>query len=160
MKYTMKDFVERCIAVRVRNKQEKEAFLKMCEAHGLKWRTGLMPTMGLFHNPFGDALCISCDFGPGDENKISYADVKLYREHGWTVVNFSDIVQEGKKDDYYILIACQDGKTTTAKLLRGSNFDDLRVVKSAEAKRNPADKFNLRLGAQTAFDRLWERSAK
>ncbi len=35
-----------------------------------------------------------------------------------------------------------------------------KEVKVAQAKRNPEDKFNLRIGAETAFGRLWEMKKK
>jgi hypothetical protein len=35
-----------------------------------------------------------------------------------------------------------------------------KEVKTATAKRNPADKANWRIGAQTAFDRLWKKQEK
>lgn len=48
-----------------------------------------------------------------------------------------------------------DGDTTTAKMLVNG-----KEVKTTTAKRNPADKANWRIGAQTAFDRLWKRQEK
>lgn len=48
-----------------------------------------------------------------------------------------------------------DGDTTTAKMLVNG-----KEVKTATAKRNPADKANWRIGAQTAFDRLWKKREK
>ena len=161
MKYTMNDFIDRCIAVRVRNEQERDAFLKMCEAQGLRWRRGAYPTEYTPPNVYGDDLCISCDFAKQDENELSYGDSKLYRTVGWTVVNFSDIVKrETKSNDFCIVISCLDGKTTVAELCKTDKDGRVKTVKTVEAKCNPADKFNLRIGAQTAFDRLWERSAE
>lgn len=55
---------------------------------------------------------------------------------------------------YKIVIECHDN-TTTAQM-----FVDGCVVKEATAKRNPADKFNWRIGAQMAFNRLWEKKKK
>jgi DNA-directed RNA polymerase subunit H (RpoH/RPB5) len=39
-------------------------------------------------------------------------------------------------------------------------YVDDKVIKRTAAKRHPADKFNWRIGAQTAFDRLWEKKKK
>ena len=50
---------------------------------------------------------------------------------------------------YKIVIEC-DGTTTTARMeING------KEVKTAQAKRNPADKFSWRVGAETAFGRLF-----
>lgn len=55
---------------------------------------------------------------------------------------------------YRIIIEC-DGDTTLAKMIVNGH-----TVKRVAAKRNPADKFNFRIGAQTAFNRLWEKKKK
>lgn len=39
-------------------------------------------------------------------------------------------------------------------------YVDNKVIKRTAAKRHPADKFNWRIGAQTAFKRLWEKKKK
>ena len=39
-------------------------------------------------------------------------------------------------------------------------YVDDNVIKRTAAKRHPADKFNWRIGAQTAFNRLWEKKNK
>jgi hypothetical protein len=39
-------------------------------------------------------------------------------------------------------------------------YVDGKVIKRTAAKRNPADKFNWKIGAQTAFNRLWEKKKK
>lgn len=51
----------------------------------------------------------------------------------------------------YRIVIESDGTTTTARM-----EIDGREVKTAQAKRNPNDKPNWRVGAETAFDRLWE----
>ena len=55
--------------------------------------------------------------------------------------------------DYQIIITCW-GDTTHADM-----FANGHKVKEAKAKRNPEDKFNWRIGAQTAFNRLWEKKS-
>jgi hypothetical protein len=55
---------------------------------------------------------------------------------------------------YQITIDC-DGDTTPARMIVIG-----KEVKTATAKRNPADKANWRIGAQTAFDRLWQKREK
>ena len=59
-----------------------------------------------------------------------------------------------KHPRYKIVIECNDD-FTTARM-----FVDGYPVKGEVAKRNPADKFNWRIGAQTAFNRLWEKKKK
>lgn len=55
---------------------------------------------------------------------------------------------------YKITIEC-DGTTTNARMeING------KQVKTAHAKRNPADKFNWRIGAETALGRLFEKKCK
>lgn len=53
--------------------------------------------------------------------------------------------------DYQIIINCYDDTTHAEMFVNGIR------VKETKAKRNPADKFNWRIGAQTAFNRLWEK---
>lgn len=59
-----------------------------------------------------------------------------------------------KHPRYKIVIECNDD-FTTARM-----FVDGYPVKGEVAKRHPADKFNWRIGAQTAFNRLWEKKKK
>lgn len=142
--YTMKDFINEPIAVRVGQDHALE-FLKMCEAEGLKWRHGEKPTRYV-PDVFGDKMCITrhCKFGHGD---LMVGDVKCYEEQHLTIVDFKDI--KPNEPRYQIIIDC-DGKTTTAKMLV-----DGKEVKTGVAKYNPADKFDFSIGAKVAFDRLW-----
>lgn len=70
-------------------------------------------------------------------------------------LNCKCVVQKGKKSTpaprYRIVIEC-NGDTTTAEMQVNG-----RKVKQAQAKRNPADEFNWRIGAETAFARLFEK---
>lgn len=59
-----------------------------------------------------------------------------------------------KHPHYVIAIECT-GDITFAKM-----FVDDKLVKVTSAKRNPEDKFSWRIGAQTAFNRLWEKKKK
>lgn len=59
-----------------------------------------------------------------------------------------------KHPRYKIVIECNDD-FTTAKM-----YVDGQQVKGECAKRHPADKYNWRIGAQTAFNRLWEKKKK
>lgn len=55
----------------------------------------------------------------------------------------------------YQIIIESDDNTTTAKMVVNG-----KEIKTATAKRNPADKANWHIGAQTAFDRLWQKQPK
>ena len=59
-----------------------------------------------------------------------------------------------KHPRYHIVIDC-NGDSTKAFM-----FVDNQCVKISQAKRNPKDKFSLRIGAETAFNRLWEKKEK
>lgn len=59
-----------------------------------------------------------------------------------------------KSPRYSITIEC-DGDVTTAKMVING-----KEVKTATAKRNPEDTFDWKVGAQTAFGRLWESEPK
>lgn len=145
--YTMKDFINKPIAVRV-GQDHKIEFLKMCEAEGLKWRHGEKPTQWA-PDIFGDKMCITrhCKYGHGD---LMVGDVKCYEKQHLTIVDFKDI-KPNNEPRYQIIIDC-DGKTTTAKMLV-----DGKEVKTGVAKYNPADKFDFSIGAKVAFDRLWDK---
>lgn len=41
--YTMKDFIEKKIAVTFANRAERIEFLKLCQKAGLRWRGGSLP---------------------------------------------------------------------------------------------------------------------
>lgn len=59
-----------------------------------------------------------------------------------------------KRPRYHIVVDCRDDKTTAFM------FVDGKCVKVTQAKRNPKDKFSLRIGAETAFKRLFEKKEK
>lgn len=59
-----------------------------------------------------------------------------------------------KHPHYKIVIECASDLTFAYM------YVDDHLVKMESAKRNPADKFNWRIGAQTAFNRLWEKKKK
>lgn len=146
-KYTMDDFINRKLAVRV-NKDNIMDFLKMCEEKGLAWASGEKATE--YCNPAMKRIAV----GPTYTNKLSFSlweNSPAYFSDGYTFVDFSQII----KPTRYQIIIETDGNSTTAKM-----FVNGKEVKQATAKRNPADKANWRTGAQTAFDRLWEKKEK
>lgn len=145
--YTMKDFKEKRIAVRV-GKEHMTEFLRMCDAEGLRWRSGeraakFTPMMFVDENT---CVTLHCKYGSG---KLMNGSRKVCKEQGLTIVDFNDFVTQTTQPRYRIVIEC-DGTTTTARMeING------KEVKTAQAKRNPADKFDWRVGAETAFGRLF-----
>lgn len=145
--YTMNDFINNKLAVRV-NKDNILDFLKMCEEKGLVWASGEKAT----YKVPSEAKCIA--FGFDSENTLTYShnnESAIYAAHGYAFVDFSQIINS---TNYQIIIE-SDGDTTTAKMVVNG-----KEVKTATAKRNPADKPNWHIGAQTAFDRLWQKKEK
>lgn len=138
-KYTMKDFVEKNIAVKV-NKGNIKEFLQMCDAHGLKWQSGHMANKFEPNFYFRDELYILYNHKNSGALNFSTGNCE------WENVDFAQIA---KTEHYQINIDC-DGKTTTAKMMVNG-----KEVRTATAKRNPADKFNWKLAAQLAFERVW-----
>lgn len=58
------------------------------------------------------------------------------------------------KPTYQIVIE-SNGDTTTAKMIVNG-----KEIKTSTTKRNPSDKPNWHIGAQVAFDRLWQKQEK
>lgn len=140
--YTMKDFKEKRISVHV-NAHNVHEFLRMCEAEGLRWNSGDKPTG--YKMPMSEP-CITLR-GRWKDGVLTHCDRITHECMGLTIVEFGDIVQPWPR--YKIVIEC-DGTTTTARMeING------KEVKTAKAKRNPADKFDWRIGAETAFGRLF-----
>lgn len=62
---------------------------------------------------------------------------------------------DGVMNQPYDIHISSDGKTTTARF-----YVNGKVVREAEAKYHPEDRFNFHTGAEVAFDRLWEKQPK
>jgi hypothetical protein len=144
-KYTMNDFITGKLSVRV-NENNMMEFLKMCEAKGLRWASGCKATERNYPAEtieyYNDGVFCGLSFTRHDQ---------LDHLAGRTIVDFSQIVNPSR----YQIVIESDGDTTTAKMLVNG-----KEVKQVTAKRNPADKANFHIGAQTAFDRLWEKKEK
>lgn len=221
--YTMKDFTDAKIAIRIPDKETAKKVMQACHDLGLKWRGGKDAID--FMPDYGENMCITFGFfkdkritqgtctgaekfgykvvNPGEVQKpasnlehakhlyagrrfrcIGYnkkerlftvgkvyeigSDGSITNDRGFTYRSFPGNAidwlknwyefEEVKPEEqtapepynrYKITIEC-DGKTTTARMeING------KEVKTAQAKRNPADAFNWRTGAETAFGRLW-----
>lgn len=148
--WTMYDFITKKVAVRCNTTQEVKEFLRYCDEIGLRWRSGDKasnfipgnePVLITFNN--GGEMRLTCtSFMNFDGEIIKWSDF-MWRKHSDTT---------SKK--YKVEIEC-DGTTTTAKLIV-----DGKEVKSTTAKKHPDDKFSLRMGMETAFGRLWEKTEK
>lgn len=80
--YTMNDFKEKKIAVRVGQKHVKE-FLRMCEAEGLRWADG-KKAMDSVPQKCNEKLAITlhCNYGIGN---LMYGNASTCAEHGITI---------------------------------------------------------------------------
>ena len=136
--YTMKDFLDGLCLIKVANDKEHYELMRECQKAGKKWVNGQPVSErdkktcgGLFvfeDHGCGLGLCI------GSNRKVPN-------------VLYKDVIKN--VNNYQIIIDC-DGDTTTARMIING-----KEVKTAQAKRNPADKFNWKLAADLAFVRLW-----
>lgn len=134
------------VAVRVGQKHLRQ-FLKMCEKEGLMWLNGQKAMDFIPDDEYGDDLTIRILDVPG--GMMVYSKSEDFATDGTPVIDFEEI--EVRAMPRYRIVIESDCTTTTARM-----EIDGREVKTAQAKRNPNDKPNWRVGAETAFDRLWE----
>ena len=148
--YTMQDFIEKKIAVRTGTGEKQRKFLELCEKAGLQWvkekASGFRPDL------YGEKCCIT--YGFHDDKKLEYCETDFYKGAGWQIVEYKDIAEAANSEHPEIKIVV-DGDLTTAEMIV-----DGETVKTATAKRNPADKFNFKTGAELAFTRLFAKKTK
>lgn len=142
-KYSINDFFAGKVDIRCKNNKQALSLLEECDKRGVVWHSGKkatsrLPVMPVLEMDFfcNGGLTQSC--GHDERN----------------VVDFDQIDFCPCKTSYQILIDC-DGTTTTATM----TIND-REIKTAIARRNPADKFDWRKGAALAFERLWNSPKK
>lgn len=153
--YTMKEFIEGKFAVKVNTNNCKD-FLKMCAKHRLRWASGEKANEFIHNFDITEPeIAIKCEerFGK-NEICLVYGRASVIKKFGTTVVAYEDFINGNAHPGYKITITC-DGTTTTATM----TIND-REIKTAIARRNPADKFDWRKGAELAFDRLWGSQRK
>ena len=141
-KYTINDFFAGKVDIRCKNDKQKMAVLNECDKRGVVWNDDEKAT---YHIPECSVLEIGF-----------YMNGKLTKSNGHydrNVVDFDEIDFTRCKH-YRIVIDC-DGTTTTATMTING-----REIKTAIARRNPADKFDWKKGAELAFCRLWGRPTK
>lgn len=151
--YTMKDFIDGKFAVKVNQKNCKD-FLELCAKHRLRWISGKKTNESTpYFNGPGSEIAIMCDkrsnviglvFG-GSDTMIKY---------GILVVDYIDFEKEVAPTYYQITIDCNGTTTIATMTING------RGIKTAIARRNPADKFDWKKGAELAFERLWNSPKK
>lgn len=150
--YTMEEFIEGKFAVKVNENNCKE-FLEMCAKRGLRWGSGekaneFVPNLDIFE----EDVVIIHEMRPNGM-RLAYT-VFSYTGDGVPIIDYKDFVDEKAPACYQITITC-DGTTTTATM----NING-REIKTAIARRNPADKFDWKKGAELAFERLWNSQRK
>lgn len=142
-KYTINDFFAGKVDIRCKNNKQAFLLMKECDKRGVVWYSGNQATSSL---PFMPVLEMNF-----------YCNGRLtqsYGHDGRNVVDFDQIDFCPYKTSHQILIDC-DGTTTTATMTING-----REIKTAIARRNPADKFDWKKGAELAFDRLWDSHRK
>lgn len=153
--YTMKEFIEGKFGVKV-NKNNCEDFLKMCAKHCLLWGSGekankFVPNFDTTESE----IAIKCEERfDGNEICLVYGRCHVFEQFGIPVIDCKDFMGSSAHFGYQILIDC-DGTTTTATM----TIND-REIKTAIARRNPADEFDWRKGSALAFERLWNSPKK
>lgn len=149
--YTMKDFIEKKIAVRTGTGEKPRKFLEMCEKEGLKWLSGRNAT-SFVPELYGEDTCIN--YNSCEHCGLNYQQKLYFENEHVLVVDVDEFLPAEKRPRYEIKISA-DGDLTTAEMIV-----DGKTVKTATAKRNPADKFNFKKGAELAFTRLFAKKAK
>lgn len=153
--YTMQDFIKKKIAVRTGTGEKQKKFLEMCEKEGMRWLSGHAPTDWIPH-VYGAKTCIFCLFDSNDKScHLSVDRDEYYKWKGIDVVSVDEFLRKAEKRNEYEIKICVNGNMTTAEMIV-----DGETVKTATAKRNPADKFNFKKGAELAFTRLFAKKTK
>lgn len=147
-KYSINEFFAGHIDIRCKNDKQKMAVLNECEKRGVVWNGDKKATYHIPECYIPECSVLEIDF---------YMNGKLTQSNGHAernVVDFDQIDFCPCKTSYQILIDCDGTATTATMTING------REVKTAIARRNPADKFDWRKGAELAFERLWDSQKK
>ena len=182
MKEAVQKFIDEKIAIAFTNPKQIREFAEMIKPFSLSacgepaydWL--MRSAERLFDSPiFGKHAFVHLVYNFGAwkfADKISWSssdtiDDPHYLNRGWHIVAFETFknpdkivrtskgktLKMGKQDEKYkIEIVCDGDKVTVAKMIINGE-----TVKTAEAHRNTTDKFNFRIGAEYAFDRLFAR---
>lgn len=150
--YTMEEFIEGKFGVKV-NKNNCKGFLEMCAKRGLRWVSGEKANEFIPNFDIESELAIECE-ERRDGMCLVYGRAYVLEKFGMPVIDCKDFMGSNVHFGYQILIDC-DGTTTTATMTING-----REIKTAIARRNPADKFDWKKGAELAFERLWNSQRK
>ena len=142
-KYSINDFFAGKVDIRCKNNKQALSLLEECDKRGVVWHSGKKATSRL---PVMPVLEMDFFCNGGLTQSCGHAERN--------VVDFDQIDFDPREPSYQILIDC-DGTTTTATMTING-----REVKTAIARRNPADKFDWKKGAELAFERLWNSPKK
>ena len=151
-KLTIKDFIEKKIAVYIKRDGDAKVFLKLCEEEGLRWVDGSEATC-FFPHASGSGYYLM--FNVFNTNRMCCADADDFRAlEGckWKTVNVSDFLGMDEEVKCKIVIECNDAKTTVARMIVNG-----KEVKHAKARCCPNDEFNLATGVRIAIDRMFEK---
>lgn len=143
--YTMKDFIEKKIAVTFANRAERIEFLKMCQKAGLRWRGGQLPLAGFATGSGLDGHLIVYGFGAKRDKNLTHSTAGCHKNEGWKTVPFSEFQREET-----IGVIKRNGNTITV------HMGDLHGT----AKCSPDDEFDLYTGCELALRRALEVKKK
>lgn len=141
-KYSINEFFAGNVDIRCKNDKQKMAVLKECDKRGIIWNghwkaTDFIPDCSVLEISFYGNGRLTQSSGHADRNVVDFDQIEFLRDNC-----------------YRIVIDC-DGTTTTATMTING-----REIKTAIARRNPADKFDWKKGAALAFERLWNNQRK
>lgn len=136
--YTMKDFIEKKIAVTFANREERIEFLKMCQKAGLRWFGGTLPmnSFALGSRLYGRQ--IECGYSNKQNEYLTFSNAGSHKSEGWKTVPFSEVEREET-----IGVIKRNGNTITV------HMGDLHGT----AKCSPDDQFDLYTGCELALRR-------
>ena len=136
--YTMKDFIEKKIAVTFANRAERIEFLKLCQKAGLRWCGGMLPLDDFATDSGLDGHQIECGFGDKRNKNLTHSPDGCHKVDGWKIVPFSEFEREET-----IGAIKRNGNTITV------HMGDLHGT----AKCSPDDRFDLYTGCELALRR-------
>ena len=136
--YTMKDFIEKKIAVTFANRAERIEFLKMCQKAGLRWRGGTLPLDSFAIDIGLDGHQIECGYGDKRDKNLTHSTAGSHKNEGWKTVPFFEFQPEET-----IGVIKRNGNTITV------HMGDLHGT----AKCSPDDQFDLYTGCELALRR-------
>lgn len=141
-KYSINEFFAGKVDIRCKNDKQNNAVLKECDKRGIIWNgywkaTDFIPDCSVLEISFYGNGRLTQSNGHADRNVVDFDQIEFLRDNC-----------------YRIVIDC-DGTTTTANMTING-----KEIKTAIARRNPADKFDWRKGAELAFERLWNSQRK